>query len=114
MEVTQRKLVQAYSFLNDLLFIGTLTRPRITVGLLPADCDLPANTLGFFNWEDDSPRETYIHVNLKAHDSVDDVLGTLAHEMIHQAQHMLGLEIDHGDFFQGYADACRDRLEIDV
>lgn len=115
MEVTVPELRGLYDFLNLLLFNGVLSRPSIRVGPVgPRVRRILGEAPLAYYWPSEAARGVYIHINPELHTSLDEIVGTLAHEMAHHLQHTLGLELDHGDFFQGYADACRDRLEIDV
>ena len=52
--------------------------------------------MGFYDYDVDEPR---LHIDKRCK-TKQQVLDTLAHEMVHQLQHERGLGINHGHFFK--------------
>lgn len=64
---------------------------------------MPCPVMGFYDYDNDEPR---LHIDKRCK-TKQQVLDTLAHEMIHQLQHVLGLPVNHGRFFNTQAKRLR-------
>jgi hypothetical protein len=82
-----------HSRLNYLLFRGKLGRINITYG------DSPGEVCGLYYPDQYEPR---IHIDTRCH-TRQAILDTLAHEMVHQHQHKLGVPLTHGRLFKAFA-----------
>jgi len=83
--------------LNSECFGRKLGRVMLTAG--KTGDDMPFPVMGFYDADNYEPR---LHVDSRCK-TKQAVIDTLAHEMIHQLQHKLGLPLTHGKFFKAQA-----------
>ena len=83
--------------LNVLLFKGALRKVKLTYGDSTDVVDVPVD--GYYLPDHYGPR---LHIDARCL-TKGRFLNTLAHEMVHQYQHELGLPLTHGAFFKEQA-----------
>lgn len=91
--VNHEVIEEAARFFGEYLFKRLYK--KVTIDLILSSKDMPKNVDGYCDWSDNNKKPRYFEIQLRSNMSEDNLLRTLAHEMVHVKQYAKGELTDH-------------------